>query len=208
MNHQGSPTAAIATEDFTCMFMLYSIVVALDITNLINFTFHIFRKGDDNFENFGWVFFFVLFGVPYLSPLFAFISALKGSPRWLKLTGNMNSMCVCFNYPLTLLACVISRDDPYYLVFIVWMMFTKCALSFVSGKIRMYLYNPRYGENLVTIREMFTNQLGKRNRQIDILGVDAVNEIDRMQEDPSRKLLNGFGTVDVDQLKRKSLGLK
>lgn len=156
------------------MFMIYSIVVALDITNLINFTHHIFRSGDDNFENFGWVFFFVLFGVPYLSPLFAFWAALKGSPKWLKITGSMNSMCVCFNCPLTLLACVISRDDPYYLVFIVWMMIVKCLLSFISGKIRMYLYNPRYGENIFIIKDIYNSQLRKRNKQIEILGAEVV----------------------------------
>lgn len=195
IKHQGTPTPTINTEDFTCMFMVYSVVCAMDITCLINFTYHIFRPGDDNFENFGWVFFFVLFGVPYLSPLFAFWAAFRGSAKWLKISGEMNTMCVTFNYPLTLLACIISHDDPYYLVFIVWMMIVKCLLSFVAGKIRMYLYNPRYGENIFVIKNLYNSQLRKRNKQIEILGPEVVGELDQAQDDPSRKLLSGFGNA-------------
>ena len=116
----------------------------------------------------------------------------------------MNSMCICFNYPLTLLACLISGDDPYYLVFIVWMMIVKCLLSFISGKIRMYLYNPRYGENIFIIRDIYNSQLRKRNKQIEILGAEVVGQMDQAQDDPSRRLLSGFGNaLDVDQLQRK-----
>jgi len=72
INHHGSPTT---NKDISSYFALYAAVLALDITLLINFSFHIFMKGD-NFKNFGWVFFFVLFGVPYLSPIFAVIATV------------------------------------------------------------------------------------------------------------------------------------
>lgn len=150
VNHHGSPTAS---KDLSSYFALYSVVLALDITLLINFSFHIFMKGD-NFPNFGWIFFFVLFGVPYLSPIFALVATVKGDYSWLKLSGNMNAMCVLFNYPLTAFACFVTGDDRIFLIVIAFMLVVKCALSFVSAKIGMFLTNPRYGSNHATLRKV------------------------------------------------------
>ena len=190
INHHGSPTAA---KDLSSFFMLYAVVLALDITTLINFTFHIFMKGD-NFPNFGWVFFFILFGVPYLSPIFAALSAFKGDEISLKLNGNMNAMCVCFNYPLTFLACWISGDDRFYFVVIAFMLLIKCALSFLSAKIRVYLANPRYGQNHNTIRKIMSAQMLKRNKQVEVLGVEAVTHLDNLRDDntETKKMLMGI----------------
>ena len=131
INHHGSPTVQ---KDLSYYFALYSVLLAFDVTVLINFTLHIFAKGD-NFPNFGWVFFFILFGVPYFSPLFAIFAAVQGSNGWLKLSGNMNSMCVCFNIPLTAFACIATGDDSFYLIILAMMMVIKCGLSALSAKI-------------------------------------------------------------------------
>jgi len=216
INHHGSPTAS---KDLSSWFMLYSVVLALDIIVLINFTFHIFLKGD-NFPNFGWVFFFILFGVPYLSPIFAVLSAVKGDKGWLKLTGNMNAMCVCFNYPLTFLACWLTDDDPFYLLVIVFMLIVKCGLSFISAKIRMYLANPRYGQNHSTIRKIMNAQMLKRNKQVEVLGVEAVTQLDNLRDDntETKKMLMGIDPsaempapridttgLDIHEMRDKSL---
>jgi hypothetical protein len=152
---------------------LYSALLAFDITVLINFTLHIFAKGD-NFPNFGWVFFFILFGVPYFSPLFALFAAVQGSNGWLKLSGNMNSMCVCFNIPLTAFACMATGDDPFYLIILAFMMVLKCGLSALSAKIGQFLVNPRYGQNRASIRKILKAQALKRNKQVEVLGVEVV----------------------------------
>lgn len=135
--------------------MLYSIIFAVDITCLINFSFHCFLNSK-NFSSFGWVFTFILFGVPFFAPLFAIISAFTGSESWLRLSGNMNSMCVCVNYPVTFLVCLITHDDPMYLVMIVFMLVVKCCLSAITAKIRMYLNNPRFAQNNATLTKIMT----------------------------------------------------
>jgi len=75
MKSHGAPPN---TKDLSLYFMIYSTILAIDILLLINFTFHMFI-GRDHFKNFGWVFMFVLFGVPYFSPLFAIMGAFTGN---------------------------------------------------------------------------------------------------------------------------------
>jgi len=149
MNHHGSPTAS---KDLNSYFIFYSIVLSLDITVLINFTFHCFLFG--NFSKFGWVFVFVLAGVPYYAPIFAIVSAFTGDANLLRITGNMNSMSICFNYFLSFLAMLFLHDDAEYLLMIVFMVLVKSVLSFLSAKIRMYLQNPRYGQNESALRKI------------------------------------------------------
>jgi len=133
--------------------MLYAAILAFDIGVLINFTFHIFRE--HNFDKFGWVFTFVLFGVPYLAPVYAIMSAIMGSEKMLRISGNLNSMTVCFNYLLTFFACYISADDLMYLIMLGFMFLFKSILSAITAKIRMYLSNPRYGWNEEALGRIF-----------------------------------------------------
>jgi len=65
-----------------------------------------------NLSTFGWVFFFLYFGVPYLSPVLAIGAAISGSSNLLKAVGNLNSLECMVNIPLTLYACLIHDDDP------------------------------------------------------------------------------------------------
>lgn len=152
INHHGSPSNS---KDLHGWFMLYAFVFALDVTVLINFSFHCFYY-QSNFNAFGWVFAFLLVGVPYLAPMFAIVSTILGSENLLRITGNLNSMTVCFNYSLTFFACLISKDDVMYSVMLVFMFFTKCVLSAVAAKIRVYLANPRYAWNEETLNTIMS----------------------------------------------------
>ena len=143
MKHHGSPTNS---KDLNYVFALFAAVLTIDILLLINFTLHIFIP-KTNFNEFGWLFFFVFFGIPYLSPLIAFIAAMSGNDQLLKTTGNMNSMMICFNIPLTLGFMFIHNDDPIYYLLLAFMVFVKVCLSGVSAKVRMFLINPRYSKN-------------------------------------------------------------
>ena len=98
MKHHGKPASE---NTLTFFFVLFAAVLSVDILLLINFTFHIFLPVT-NFYNFGWAFFFVYGGVPYLSPILAIISAVKGSPHLLKQVGNFNSLEIMVNIPLTI----------------------------------------------------------------------------------------------------------
>lgn len=143
MKHHGSPTNS---KDLYRIFALFAAVLTIDILLLINFTLHIFIPVT-NFYEFGWLFFFIFFGIPYFSPLIAFFAAMTGNDQLLKTTGNMNSMMICFNIPLTVIFQWIYDDDPIYYLLLATMIFVKVCLSAVSAKVRMYLINPRYSKN-------------------------------------------------------------
>ena len=98
-------------HDLTLYFVLMAAIVGLDIMVLINFMYHVFLP-PTNFEQFGWVFFFVYPLIPFLSPIFTLLSCILGSPILLRTVGNINATMVIFNLPLTLLFAYNSNDDP------------------------------------------------------------------------------------------------
>lgn len=128
INHMGTPSYR---KDLTCTFIMYSILMSFDITLLVNFTFHCFAE--DNFEKFGFIFCFVLFAVPYLSAIFHIIAAFSGEDIWLRVAGNMNSMLISINYPLTFIALMFMGDAVEYKVMLVLMTMNKCVLSFITA---------------------------------------------------------------------------
>jgi len=89
----------------------FAAVLSLDIMLLVNLTFHIFLPVT-NFTKFGWVFFFVYFLVPYISPILAITSAIQGSHHLLKQVGNLNSLVIMVNVPLTAIVATYMDDDP------------------------------------------------------------------------------------------------
>lgn len=143
MKHFGSPTN---TNDLNIVFALFSATLTLDIMVLINYTYHLFLPVS-NFKTFGWPFFFVWFGIPYLSPLIAFCAAFIGSDSLLKTTGNMNAMMIQINIPVTVLFSWYYGEDVIYYLILAFMVFIKIALSAFSAKVRMYLINPRFNRN-------------------------------------------------------------
>ena len=143
MKHHGSPTRS---KDLYNIFALFAAVLTIDILLLINFTLHIFIPVS-NFKEIGWPFFFVFFGIPYFSPMIAFFAALTGNDQLLKTTGNMNSMMICFNIPLTVGFMMWHKDDPIYYLLLSTIILIKVLLSALSAKVRIFLINPRYAKN-------------------------------------------------------------
>ena len=139
VNRHGSPTDS---KDLSSFFMLYSVVLAIDVIILISFSFHAFFN-QRNLYHFGIAFCF-FFCLPYFTPLVATIAACCGSVSMLKLTGEMIAVTICINYPATFVLCIVNGDDPIYLITIALMLFIKMCLSILTAKIRTYLTNPRY----------------------------------------------------------------
>jgi len=190
MKSHGAPPN---TKDLSSYFMFYACMLALDILLLVNFTFHIFIK-PSNFKSFGWAFTLVLFGVPYLSPIFAFLAALTGNQNMLKLTGNMNSMTIVFNIPLTALMCVWNNDDVLYLLMLAVMLVTKSVLSLITAKIRMYLSNPRFASNNSKLIKILRRQRKRMEVRDDILGKELVEQTELLSDEnieAKRRLMAG-----------------
>lgn len=143
MKHFGSPTSS---NDLNIIFALFAAILTMDIMLLVNYTYHIFLPSS-NFDKFGWAFFFLWPGIPYISPLIAFVGAFLGSESLLKMTGSMNSMMIQFNIPATIFFSLVYGEDVIYYLLLAFMVFIKVALSAVSAKVRMYLVNPRYQRN-------------------------------------------------------------
>jgi hypothetical protein len=194
MKSHGAPPN---TKDLSSYFMVYACILALDILLLINFTFHIFI-GRDHFKNFGWVFMFVLFGVPYLSPVFAIMGAFTGNQNMLKLTGNMNSMTIVFNIPLTAVALFLNGDDILYLLLLAVMLVTKSLLSGITSKIRMYLSNPRFAANNMKLRKIMYRQRKRAAVREDILGKEIVEQTELLNDEnieAKRRLMGGMAPM-------------
>lgn len=172
--HHGKPPS---TTQLTQFFVAFAAVLSLDIMLLVNFSFHIFLPVT-NFNKFGWVFFFVYFLVPYLSPLLAIASAIKGSDFLLKQVGNMNSLVIMVNIPLTAFAAIYNDDDPYWLLNLVLMIFVKVLLSAVSAKVCQNLINPRYSKNQDKLVKILNRQKDKLQKRNEILGEETAKQLD------------------------------
>lgn len=140
MKHQGSPTKS---KDFNLIFILYSALIAIDCLVLFNYSLHIFIP-ISHYEQFGWAFFWFYFGVPYFSPMLALASAYTGNLEMIKIMGNMNSMMIMFNIPLTIVMSIIWDEDPLYYLVLIFMVMLKVAISALSAKVRHFMINPRF----------------------------------------------------------------
>jgi hypothetical protein len=147
MKHHGSPTKS---KDFNSVFVLYSCLVAIDCMVLINYTLHIFLPFR-HFQQFGWAFFWFYFGVPYFSPILALLSAYTGNLEMMKTMGNMNSLMIMFNIPLTIFVSVLCKEDPIYYLALIFMVMLKVLISGLSAKVRHFMINPRFQSNEVKL---------------------------------------------------------
>lgn len=128
LNHMGSPTSS---KDLKFTMFMYCLICSCDVAMLSNFTFHCFNG--HNFEHFGFAFFFLLFGVPYFSPILHILSAFSGSDNFLRMAGNMNTMLVTINYPLTFFFMCIYSDIPEYKILLIIMTAVKICLSYMTA---------------------------------------------------------------------------
>jgi hypothetical protein len=150
MKHHGSPTKS---KDFNLVFILYSALVAIDAMVLFDYTMHIFTP-IIHYEEFGWAFFWFYFGVPYFSIILAMASAYTGNHELMKLMGNMNSIMIVFNIPLTILMSALNNEDPVYYLVLVFMVLLKVMISGLSAKIRHYIVNPRFQANSLKLEKI------------------------------------------------------
>ena len=135
-----------------------------------------------------------MFGVPYLSPVFAFLAALTGNQNMLKLTGNMNSMTIVFNIPLTAVMCWFNDYDVLYLLMLAVMLVTKSVLSLITAKIRMYLSNPRFAANNSKLIKILRRQRKRMEVRDDILGKELVEQTELLSDEnieAKRRLMAG-----------------
>jgi len=164
------------SKDLNVFFILYACILALDFLLLLNYTLHIFMPGS-NFTGFGWVFFFFIFGVPYISPMVAFAAAFLGNPNLMKTMSNMNAYMITVNIPLVALAGYLYEDDPVYLLLLSFMMLVKMGLSATSAKVRQYLTNPRYAKNAEKLKKILRRQTEKLQKRDEILGREATQQL-------------------------------
>jgi hypothetical protein len=174
VKHHGKPPGS---TNLTPFFVAFAAVLSIDIMLLINFTFHLFLPVS-NMHKFGWVFCCLYFGVPYLSPIIAVAASITGDPQLLKQTGNLNSLEITVNIPLTIAASMYYDDDPVFILFLVLMIWFKVALSGVSAKVCQNLINPRYAKNQVKLKKILKRQKEKMRKREEILGKEASNQIE------------------------------
>mmetsp|Transcript_15273 Transcript_15273/g.25830 ORF Transcript_15273/g.25830 Transcript_15273/m.25830 type:complete len:309 (-) Transcript_15273:154-1080(-) len=178
MKHHGTPPGS---NDLTIIFAFFAGVVAIDLMLLFSYSVHLLMP-IENFYEFGWIFVFIFFGIPYFSPLMAFYGALSGSDQVLKTVGNMNSIMITVNIPLTVALSYYKGEDPVYYLNLMVMVAMKVFLSAVSAKVRMYLINPRYSKNKEKLQKVILRQSHKKKIQQQILGNETVAQLDPDQQ--------------------------
>lgn len=101
MKHTGSPSNF---KDLNLVFALFAAILTIDIIVLVSYTFHLLLMINvADKPGFGWVTLaFCLFGAPYFSPILAILASCTGNDQLIKTMGNMNSIMIAINVPLTL----------------------------------------------------------------------------------------------------------
>ena len=64
--------------------------------------------GETTFKDWGWVFLLVYPGLPIISPVLAFFSALRKDADLMKEMINVNSVILTVNLPLSIIGCLAS----------------------------------------------------------------------------------------------------
>ena len=122
---------------------------------------------------FGQAFIWFKFGVPYFSPLLAIASAYTGSNDLMKLMGNMNSIMIVCNIPLTILISYLNNEDPLYFLVLIFMIVLKVIISGLSAKIRHYIVNPRFQAYALKLEKILNKQQQKKELTEKIIGEHA-----------------------------------
>jgi len=64
----------------------------------------------------------------------------------MKSYSNMNSTMLLLNYPLTLIAMLISKEKPFYIMIVILLMLNKVAISSLGAKVRQHYANPEFSK--------------------------------------------------------------
>ena len=90
--------------------------------------------------------------------MLAIISTYTGNCDLMKTMGNVNSMMIMFNIPLTILMSIINNEDPLYYLVLIFMVVLKVFISGLSAKIRHFMINPRFQANSVKLVKILNKQ--------------------------------------------------
>jgi hypothetical protein len=69
----------------------------------------------------------------------------------------MNATLVSVNYPLTLLAQLWVKDEPFYIFILIMLALNKVLISFFGGKVRQHFANPGYAKNYTRLEHIMAN---------------------------------------------------
>jgi len=63
------------------------------------------------------------------------------------------------NYPLTLIMMLIRRENTFYIMILILLVFNKAFLSFLGSKVRQHFANPDYSKNQMTSEDLLRNMV-------------------------------------------------
>ena len=91
----------------------------------------------------------------------------------MKVMGNMNSIMIMCNIPLTILMSMLNNEDPVYYLVLIFMVVLKVIISGLSAKIRHYIVNPRFQANSIKLEKILNKQQQKKELAENIIGYYA-----------------------------------
>lgn len=174
LKHHGKPADH---QDPTIYYVLMSLTVAIDFILLGTFLFHITHPFAENWESFGWAFFWAPPLLFIQQPIAVVTACMFGNVNLFKIVGNMNSSQVCVTYPIVLLLTFINDDDPIFHFIILFLMGTKFAFSSLSSKVVHTLNNPRFYTNQIKINKFMIIQQRRTSKREEILGVEVNRQL-------------------------------
>jgi len=127
-------------------FLLFSLVFSAEVLLTLVLLLHFFNP-IQNLYFVGIPFLLVLPALTLIAPVWCFLAILFGSSTMLKSYSNMNSTMLLLNYPLTLVAMVISKEKPFYMMIIILLILNKVAISSLGAKVRQHYANPEFSKN-------------------------------------------------------------
>jgi hypothetical protein len=127
-------------------FLLFSLVFSAEVLLTLVLLLH-FVNPIQNLYFVGIPFLLVLPALTLIAPVWCFLAILFGSSTMLKSYSNMNSTMLLLNYPLTLVAMVISKEKPFYMMIIILLILNKVAISSLGAKVRQHYANPEFSKN-------------------------------------------------------------
>jgi hypothetical protein len=174
LKHHGKPAEH---QDPTLYYVLMSLTAAIDFILLGTFMFHITHPFAENWNNFGWAFFWA---PPFLfvqQPIAVCTACMFGSIDLFKIVGNINSSMVCVTYPLVMILAYFTDDDPLFHFVLLFLMGTKFAFSSLSSKVVHTLNNPRFHSNQQKIDKFMIIQSRRTKKREEVLGVEANRQL-------------------------------
>ena len=122
-----------------------------------------------NFSTIGVVFLCVPPGCSLAGPILGILACLLGSESCIKLQSAFNCAASLVAYPLTLIAMLLRRSDPFYISIVAVLWLNKITLSFFGGKMRQHWRNPNFSKNSSKLKaELKLLQKSESEAQIGI----------------------------------------